>query len=53
MEESIGEVSNHEASKCHKELTDKLDLLEIGNNFMGASNHKQHTLGEFIPTDQV
>ena len=37
----------------HKELTDKLDLLEIGNDFVGASNHRQHTLGKFIPIDQV
>ena len=35
----------------HKELTDKLDLLEIGNEFMAASNHRQHTLGKFLPTD--
>ena len=35
----------------HKELTDKLDLLEIGNEFMAASNHRQHTLGKFLRTD--
>ena len=35
----------------HKELTDKLDSLEIGNEFMAASNHRQHTLGKFLPTD--
>ena len=32
----------------HKELTDKLDLLEIGNEFMAASNHRQQTLANFF-----
>ena len=35
----------------HKDLTDKLDLLEIGNEFVSASEHRQKTLGKFLPTD--
>ena len=35
----------------HKDLTDRLDLCEIGNEFVAASNHRQHTLGTFHSTD--
>ena len=30
---------------------DKLDLLEIGNEFESASEHRQKTSGKFLPTD--
>ena len=35
----------------HKDLSDKLDLLEIGNEFVSASEHRQNTLEKIIPTD--
>ena len=37
----------------HKELSDKLDMLEIGNEFVSVSEHRQNTLGKFIPSDYV
>ena len=35
----------------HKDLTDSLDLLEIGNEFVSVSGHRQNTLGKFVLTD--
>ena len=35
----------------HKDLMDKLDLLEIGNEFESASEHRQKISGRFLPTD--
>ena len=35
----------------HEDLTDNLDLLEVGNEFVSASEHRQNTLGKFVCTD--
>ena len=35
----------------HEDLTDNLDLLEVGNEFVSASEHRQNTLGNFVSTD--
>ena len=35
----------------HKDLTDNLDLLEVGNEFVSAFEHRQNTLGKFLSTN--
>ena len=35
----------------HKELTDQLDLLEIGNEFVGFSEHRLTMFGKLCSTD--
>ena len=35
----------------HKELTEKLNLSEIGNEFVGPSDHHLTLFGKFLPTD--
>ena len=35
----------------HKELTDKLDLTEIGNEFVSGSEHRLTVFGKFLPSD--
>lgn len=35
----------------HKELTDKLNLTEIGNEFVGSSEHRLTLFGKFLPID--
>ena len=35
----------------HKDLTDNLDWMEVENEFVSASEHRQNTLGKFVCTD--
>ena len=35
----------------HKEHTDKINLIDVGNDFVGESEHRMTQLGKFIPTD--
>ena len=35
----------------HKELTEKLNVSEIGNEFLGPSEHRLTLFGKFLPTD--
>ena len=35
----------------HKEHTDKINLIDVGNDFVGQSEHRMTQLGKFTPTD--
>ena len=35
----------------HKERTDNLSLVDIGNEFVHGSVHRQHIFGKFLETD--
>ena len=35
----------------HKERTDQLDLIELGNAFVKNSNHRETLFGNFVPND--
>ena len=35
----------------HKEITDQLSLVEIGDEFVRGSEHRQTLFGKFLPTD--
>ena len=35
----------------HREFTDQLNLVDIGNEFVRGSDHRQTRLGTFLPTD--
>ena len=35
----------------HKERTDDLSLIDIGNEFVHGSVHRQHIFGKFLETD--
>lgn len=34
-----------------KDMTDKLSLIEVANEFVQGSNHRNNYLGKFIPSD--
>ena len=35
----------------HKNLTDKLSLVDIGNNFISGSSHRESLFGKFLQTE--
>ena len=35
----------------HKNLTDKLSLVDIGNNFVSGSSHRESLFGKFLQTE--
>ena len=35
----------------HKSLTDQMNLVDIGNEFVHESSHREGLLGKFVPTD--
>ena len=35
----------------HKEHTDKINLIDVGNDFVNQSEHRMTQLGKFTPTD--
>ena len=41
----------HFLHHCHKEITKKLNLSEIGNEFVGRSKHHLALSGKILPTD--
>ena len=46
-------LNNAMTLHIHKDLVDKLNLVDIGNNFVSASEHRQHSLGRFLLTDYI
>ena len=35
----------------HKQLTDQLNILEIGNDYIRESSHREALFGKFVRTD--
>ena len=35
----------------HKELTDSLDLMEVGNDFIDKNEHRHNYFGKFVASD--
>ena len=37
----------------HKEYTDQLDLVDIGNEFVRESHHRENVFGTFLKSDII
>ena len=51
MSEIDSDTKNTEQHNVHKDQTDQLLLIEVGNEFVQGSDHRRHLFGDFLPTD--
>ena len=48
---SQSRLNNVMVLHVHKNLTDKLSLVDIGNNFISDSSHRESLFGKFLQTE--
>ena len=48
---SQSRLNNEMVLHVHKNLTDKLSLVDIGNNFISGSSHRESLFGKFLQTE--
>ena len=48
---SQSRLNNVMVLHVHKNLTDKLSLVDIGNDFISGSSHRESLLGKFLQTE--
>ena len=48
---SQSRLNNVMVLHVHKNLTDKLSLVDIGNNFISGSSHRESLFGKFLQTE--
>ena len=48
---SQSRLNNIMVLHVHKNLTDKLSLVDIGNDFISGSSHRESLLGKFLQTE--
>ena len=48
---SQSRLNNVMVLHVHKNLTDKLSLVDIGNDFISGSSHRESLFGKFLQTE--